>query len=431
MINKKYLLFSTFFTIFIFAGANLTLALEVKNYPPFFGNSVTDTSNLGQLAVYLFSFGISIAGVIALISFAVGAVMLMISGDDPTLHSNAIDRMKGAILGLMLIISSYLIIHTINPNLESPTLTPITPVSLAPVEIPPGVYFYTQAGCTGQSSPGYVSSTDSIDKSFAGKIQSVKIINSPADNAYYGVIFHRTTGLDHDGQCTLPIINTGDDEQCLSVNTPANTNAADIFTLNKTPEGGGGSVTFYSKSFGELSEQDAGFKSLTSSEIVSPYYIVAADALCYDYTGIDAPPMYEHKCTPSKKCQKDSHTCASPSDCKSGEVCTAGKCAISLSAEKNTCSPNACETFEDCPGSIEITGSYLIALYSEDCWEECSESSSGSCDEDCLSGKGTGKIVNCRTFSPNSEGASNLGTQPIIAPGSDSLNNIYIIPTGS
>ena len=63
-----------------------------------------------------------------------------------------------------------------------------------------------------------------------------------------------------------------------------------------------------------------------------------------------------------------------------------------------------CKTFQSCPGSIDIKGSYLVGLYS------------------------TPSSNYCQTFTEN---VANLNTEPILGAGnlSTSFDKIYIIPT--
>jgi hypothetical protein len=70
-----------------------------------------------------------IAGILALISFVIGAIQLIMSVENPEAHSNATDRMKGSILGLVLTLSAFIILRTINISLITPVLTPLPGVA--------------------------------------------------------------------------------------------------------------------------------------------------------------------------------------------------------------------------------------------------------------------------------------------------------------
>ena len=114
-IKSKYLLIAILI-ILLFSTANYIYALEVDL-------GLGDTPDLPKYISFIFSWAISVAGVLALISFTIGAVGLI----NPNLeaHKDAKSRMISAIIGLVLTMSSVLIINTINPKLISPTLTPL------------------------------------------------------------------------------------------------------------------------------------------------------------------------------------------------------------------------------------------------------------------------------------------------------------------
>ncbi|MCX6741524.1 MAG: pilin, partial [Candidatus Parcubacteria bacterium] len=174
MINKKnvtqnkFLLFFSFFTAFLFLGANFVSALTLE--VPSLKVSCPDSGScLPQYISSIFSWAISIAGVLSLISFLVGAVGLIISGDSTEASANAKDRMKGAVIGLALTLCSLLILTTINPVFKNPTLTPLPDAPTIALPIIPGVFYYTEAGCKGDSSGPNTSSQNHIDSAFAGK----------------------------------------------------------------------------------------------------------------------------------------------------------------------------------------------------------------------------------------------------------------------
>jgi len=122
MKKYKYLLFSALSIILFFAKAKFISAMEVSL--PGLGNNPT----LSQYIVYLFNFGISLAGGLALISFIVGAVTFIAAGGGSG-ATDAKDRMISAILGLLIIAGSWLIIDTINPKLETLTLNALPSTS--------------------------------------------------------------------------------------------------------------------------------------------------------------------------------------------------------------------------------------------------------------------------------------------------------------
>lgn len=134
--NKKLQLCGL--VILFLLSAGLVMAVEVPL--PGLGENPT----LARYVEYFFTFIISIAGIISLISFTIGAISLMVSADRAESASNAKDRMKGAVLGLVLTVTAFLIIQTINPQLTNFTIERFVEQ--------PGVYIVSSRGRTACAS---------------------------------------------------------------------------------------------------------------------------------------------------------------------------------------------------------------------------------------------------------------------------------------
>ena len=129
MIKNKRQVFIILLFIMFFYSADFALALEI-NYPQIPGlPKITDNSGFPDYVGYFFTLGTYLAGALALMSFAVGAVQMIMSAGNPTTAGDAKGRMMGSILGLVLTISAFLILKTINPTLIIPTLTPLPGVA--------------------------------------------------------------------------------------------------------------------------------------------------------------------------------------------------------------------------------------------------------------------------------------------------------------
>jgi len=117
---KKFIFF--FFAIVCILGANFVYALEVDyNIPGL--PKLTDDSNLPDYVRFVFALLTYLTGIIAVISFAIGAVQFSISAASPSAAKEGKDRMIGSILGLILTISAVIILRTINPAFTTPTIT--------------------------------------------------------------------------------------------------------------------------------------------------------------------------------------------------------------------------------------------------------------------------------------------------------------------
>lgn len=144
-------------------------ALEIRDYPTIPGlispSACTGRDCLSVFIAYWFGLLIYLAGALALISFTIGAVSLIASAENPSARGEAIDRIKGAILGLVLTIASFVIIHTINPTLITPALAPL-----------PGVdgVFYTNGS---ENKPAPIAEADTANIP-AGYNRLVYICNS-------------------------------------------------------------------------------------------------------------------------------------------------------------------------------------------------------------------------------------------------------------
>jgi len=258
---------------------------------------------------FIFSWLIGLAGTIAVISFAIGAVGFMISGDNPELASSSKDRMKGAILGAVLTLASYLIIITINPALKNLNLTPLEEVTLPAIPTPPGVYYFSDSGCKEDSGIG--SSIVSQDQMPSG-VKAIKIVNDATSN--YGCILHQAVRLENGGTCSQPITDAG---ACKPVGV--NTGAIDIFKLNLTATPSGTGVSFYSEPFGKNRGSLAGFYNVAFNQMHPPYKQNPLTLMKYIYTGVvGADTAYKNKYV----------------------------------------------YFKDRPGSIDINGNYLVGIYS-------------------------------------------------------------------
>lgn len=120
--RKKYFLTSALIIICLFLIANFCFAvgreLELQ-YPTVPGAEAPTTTKtvLSQYVKYLFNFSIIIAGIIAFGVIIFGGVKWLTSAGSPAQASDAKDQALAGILGLVVLLSSYLILTTINPQL--------------------------------------------------------------------------------------------------------------------------------------------------------------------------------------------------------------------------------------------------------------------------------------------------------------------------
>jgi len=151
--EKKYkviLLVLSLLLLFMATSQTVFAALEVTDYPTIPGFAKPTEGDLPTYVSYFFGFMCYIAGATAMVSFAVGAVQLIMAASNPSLVGEGKDRMKGAVLGLILTISAVVILKTINPALVEVSLDSLPKLD--------GVYFTNGPKFSEASQSGDVSS---------------------------------------------------------------------------------------------------------------------------------------------------------------------------------------------------------------------------------------------------------------------------------
>lgn len=94
------------------------------DYPEFGGFDLNRDQDLNQIIAWLYYFIVGISGIAAFFMLVLGGFEWLSSAGDPGKIKDARDRITSAILGLLLILSSYLILQVINPELITFVLPP-------------------------------------------------------------------------------------------------------------------------------------------------------------------------------------------------------------------------------------------------------------------------------------------------------------------
>jgi len=119
--NKKLFFISSLIVV-LFVVGNFSFAQRSPeiNYPTIGGVSIPNINiDLGQYIKYIFYFAISIAGVICFVALIFGGVRWLTSAGNPGAVSDAKDQLFSGILGLIILLGSWLFLNTINPQLVS------------------------------------------------------------------------------------------------------------------------------------------------------------------------------------------------------------------------------------------------------------------------------------------------------------------------
>jgi hypothetical protein len=156
MNKKSLILFVCLFLAFFASGTVLAADKLEVTYPQILGlPHVGPNSSLANLVGYWFGLLVYATGGIAIISFAIGAIQLMMS-PNPEMVGNAKDRMIGSVIGLTLTISAFVILRTINPALVEPVLE----------NLPTGNGVFLTSGSKYIQAPGGAGDVSLLDPSY-------------------------------------------------------------------------------------------------------------------------------------------------------------------------------------------------------------------------------------------------------------------------
>ena len=115
------------FLLLLFGGFCLAQRKLEIIYPavPGVQTPMTTKTALPDYLRYVFTFTIIISGLVAFGAMIYGGILYLTSTGDPTKISDAKDQVIASFLGLIIILSSFLILNTINPQLVLPAAPPL------------------------------------------------------------------------------------------------------------------------------------------------------------------------------------------------------------------------------------------------------------------------------------------------------------------
>ncbi len=141
MRNRKIKLLLIFSVLSIFLYTNFALALEIK-YPDI-PNAISPSSPdfptepnkaLEAYIEYFINLAIWITGFLAFGVLLLGGVRYLTSTGKPETISSARDQMSAGVFGILVLLSSYLVLKTLNPQLIKPGLSPLPTVNMPNLE---------------------------------------------------------------------------------------------------------------------------------------------------------------------------------------------------------------------------------------------------------------------------------------------------------
>lgn len=138
--SKNIIFFSVIIFLFLFALWPHQISgqkeLEVE-YPEIFGfKPKTVETILPEYVKYIFNFFIALAGLIGFAALIWAGIRYLTSAGNPAEQKKARQQIKFAVLGILLLLLSYLILTTINPQLVVLELAVTPTPSAPPIEIP-------------------------------------------------------------------------------------------------------------------------------------------------------------------------------------------------------------------------------------------------------------------------------------------------------
>ncbi len=133
-LNNKYILIIVFFSL-LFFSFNIFASRDLEVDYPEISGSKPDTTGfpIQEYALYIYNFVIYTAGFIAFLAIVISGLMYLSSAGNPTMMQEAKDRIKKAILGLVIILSSHLLLNLIYSGFT--TLDFKEPGDIAPIII--------------------------------------------------------------------------------------------------------------------------------------------------------------------------------------------------------------------------------------------------------------------------------------------------------
>ena len=151
MSNKlKFFLLILSAGLFFLRKSSLALAQGYQLQVPLPGVSGT-VSGPSQYIRAIFTFGLSIVGIAALLAIVIGGFKYLRSGGSETRKTSCKEWIWGAVIGLVLMLCSWLILNTINPKLTS-----LSEPKLQTIDLPENVAAlspYTPGGTPSPSGP--------------------------------------------------------------------------------------------------------------------------------------------------------------------------------------------------------------------------------------------------------------------------------------
>lgn len=110
---QKFILFFLVTIIILITPIATTKAVELE--VQLLGQK--EVSSIPEYFSYIFVFGISIVGIVAILMVTLGAIQYIVSAGNVAKKDEAKTRINRALIGMGLLLISYILLNTINPDL--------------------------------------------------------------------------------------------------------------------------------------------------------------------------------------------------------------------------------------------------------------------------------------------------------------------------
>jgi len=199
--NKKQIFYTLslglILSISLIATAYAANDLEV-DYPSFGYVAITSTSSFSTVIMWVFYASLGISGLVVFGSLVYGGFKYQTSLGNPSSQKDAKDQILSSLLGLTILLSSYLILTTINPQLTRLTL--VKDIA-SPVTFDQGIFVKYQGTGGTLLTRRFLSSVEDFGEA-RNKIVEIKIVNPDINRGSpYSIILHRKP--DRKGQCQI------------------------------------------------------------------------------------------------------------------------------------------------------------------------------------------------------------------------------------
>jgi len=123
--SKKKIFFILFSALILSFFALFALAKLEIQYPDVGGGLPEEKTNFTDYVKYIFNFSMIVAGVLAFGTLVFSGFKILTSPDQPSVISDARTKIISAFIGIVILLSSYLILTTLNPSLSIITIPDI------------------------------------------------------------------------------------------------------------------------------------------------------------------------------------------------------------------------------------------------------------------------------------------------------------------